>query len=126
MRSADTNVLLRVLVRDDAAQAEAADAFVRPGAWVPHVVLAEAAWALDSVYGLKPLQIADALEMLLDHESLTVEDPEVVVAAIGRLRERPRVGFPDCLILETARRAGHLPLGTFERELGKLEGAERL
>jgi predicted nucleic acid-binding protein len=36
------------------------------------------------------------------------------------------VGFSDCLILEVARKAGHLPLGTFDRELGRLEGAQRL
>jgi hypothetical protein len=40
--------------------------------------------------------------------------------AIGAL------GFSDCLILEIARRAGHLPLGTFDRDLGKLEGGKKL
>jgi len=29
-------------------------------------------------------------------------------------------------VLEVARKAGHLPLGTFDRELGKLEGAQKL
>jgi predicted nucleic acid-binding protein len=29
-------------------------------------------------------------------------------------------------LLETARKAGHLPLGTFDRNLAKLDGAERL
>jgi hypothetical protein len=29
-------------------------------------------------------------------------------------------------VLEVARKAGHLPLGTFDRALGKLKGAERL
>jgi predicted nucleic acid-binding protein len=42
------------------------------------------------------------------------------------LRTRPALGFPDCLMLAVARKAGHLPLGTFDRNLGKLEGAERL
>jgi len=28
--------------------------------------------------------------------------------------------------IEVARKAGHLPLGTFDRELGKLEGAQKL
>ena len=32
----------------------------------------------------------------------------------------------DCLMLEVARKAGHLPLGTFDRDLAKLRGAERL
>jgi hypothetical protein len=30
------------------------------------------------------------------------------------------------LILETARKVGHLPLGTFDRNLSKLDGAEGL
>jgi hypothetical protein len=29
-------------------------------------------------------------------------------------------------VLETARKAGHLPLGTFDRDLAKLEGTNRL
>jgi predicted nucleic acid-binding protein len=36
------------------------------------------------------------------------------------------LGFSDCLVLESARKAGHLPLGTFDRDLAKLDGAERL
>jgi predicted nucleic acid-binding protein len=36
------------------------------------------------------------------------------------------LGFSDCLVLETARKAGHLPLGTFDRDLAKLDGAVRL
>jgi predicted nucleic acid-binding protein len=36
------------------------------------------------------------------------------------------VDFSDCLILETARRAGQLPLATFDRALAKLDGVERL
>ena len=49
-----------------------------------------------------------------------------VHAAIGRFRELPSLGFSDCLILETARKAGHLPLGTFDHDLGSLEGAHTL
>jgi hypothetical protein len=29
-------------------------------------------------------------------------------------------------MVEVARKAGHLPLGTFDRNLAKLEGAEKL
>jgi len=36
------------------------------------------------------------------------------------------VGFSDCLLLELARKAGHLPLGTFDRNLSKLPGAQSL
>jgi predicted nucleic-acid-binding protein len=86
VRAADTNVLVRILVRDDPEQAAAADAWVAPGAWVPHVVLAETAWALEAAYGIQSSRIADALEMLLDHASLTLEDPEVVAASVALFR----------------------------------------
>ena len=81
---------------------------------------------LASVYEVGPKAIATAVEMLLDHEYLTLQDPETVLAAVERFRERPRLGFSDCLVLEAARKAGHLPLGTFDRSLGALDGAERL
>ncbi len=40
MRSVDTNVLIRLIVRDDRDQAERAEAFEAPGAWVSRIVLA--------------------------------------------------------------------------------------
>jgi predicted nucleic acid-binding protein len=45
---------------------------------------------------------------------------------LRRYRERPALEFSDCLILETACRAGHLPLGTFDRALSRLDGADLL
>lgn len=126
MRAVDTNVLVRLVARDDARQVAAADAFIAKGAWVPHLVLAELTWVLSSVYDREPAAIATAIEMLLNHEHLTVQDPDTVAAAVERFRQRPRLGFSDCLVLEVARKAGHVPLGTFDRDLGALDGAERL
>lgn len=126
MRAADSLVVLRAIVRDDAVQARAADEHARPGAWVSHLVLAEVVWTLASTYGHGHEDIEDAVEMLLEHDSFVLEDPHVVSAALDSFRRSRRVGFVDCLILETARRAGHLPLGTFDRDMAKLDGAERL
>jgi predicted nucleic acid-binding protein len=64
--------------------------------------------------------------MLLSHKHLTLQDPDVVVSALGHYLERPRVRFSDCLVLEVARKAGHLPLGTLDRNLSKADGAQRL
>jgi predicted nucleic-acid-binding protein len=126
MRAVDTNVLVRLIARDDAGQAAAADRFIRPGAWVSAVTLVEAVWVLASSYGHSAADLADAIEMLLNHRDLTIEDPESVTAALRQFRLHPRLGFTDCLILELARKAGHLPLGTFDRSLAKLEGCEKL
>jgi len=126
MRAVDTNVLVRLVTRDEARQVAAAEAFVEKGAWVPQLALAEATWVLSAVYDLNAAAIATAIEMLLNHKDLTLEESEVVSNALDVFRKRPALGFADCLMLEVARKAGHLPLGTFDRTLGKLEGVERL
>jgi len=126
MRAVDTNVLVRLVVRDDADQVRAAEEFIASGAWVSHLVLAETTWVLDAVYDRSVAQIATAIDMLLNHEHLTVQDADVVAAAAENFRKRPALGFSDCLVLEIARKAGRLPLGTFDRDLAKLDGAVRL
>jgi predicted nucleic-acid-binding protein len=126
MHAIDTNVLVRLVTRDDARQVATAEAFVARGAWVPQIVLVEAVWVLASVYELEPSRIAVAVEMLLNHRDLTVQDAEVVAAALAQYRKRPSVSFSDCLVLEVARKAGHTPVGTFDRDLAKLDGAQRL
>jgi predicted nucleic-acid-binding protein len=126
MRAVDTNVLVRLITRDDAAQVTAAERFIEKGAWVAHLALVETAWVLDAVYERTAAEIATAIELLLNHRELSLQDPDVVAAALERYRARPAVGFSDCLLLEVARRAGHVPLGTFDRDLGRFDGAQRL
>ena len=126
MRAVDTNVLVRLLARDDPKQVAAAESFVADGAWVSHLVLAETTWVLATVYSRTLVQIAEAVAQLLEHEVLVVQDPDVVALALTGLQKKPAVGFSDCLILEIARKSGHLPLGTFDRGLGRLEGVSKL
>src|SRR5262245_63265752 len=126
MRSVDTNVLVVLIVRDDPRQTAAAETFVARGAWVSHVVLVELSWALGAVYDRKPREIAIAIDHLLDHEHVTVQDPEAVRLALATFDRNPAVGFSDCLIVEIARKAGHLPLGTFDRTLARVDDVERL
>lgn len=123
MRAVDTNVLVRLVVRDNAKQASAAEAFVGDGAWVSVLALAEATWVLSSVYELDSRRIANAVAMLLEHRQLTLQDSDVVASALARFRAKPTLGFSDCLMLALAVKAGHVPLGTFDRNLAKIEGA---
>jgi len=126
MRAIDTNVLVRLLARDDPGQLASAEAFVQAGAWVSLLVLMETLWVLDSVYGVKPGPLANGVEMLLDHNQMVVQDADLVKVALEKYRKHPELGFSDCLILEVACAAGHVPLGTFDRRLGKLKGAQKL
>src|SRR5918999_1098535 len=110
MRAVDTNVLVRLIARDDPSQVARAERFVEKGAWVSHLALAEIACVLEAVYERTAEEIAVAIELLLNHTQLSLQDPDVVAAAVGTFRARPAFGFSDCLLLEVARRAGHLPL----------------
>ena len=126
MPAVDTNVLVRLITRDDTRQTESAEAFIRKGAWVSPLALVEALWVLGSVYGLSAKDQAQAIEMLLHHRELVLHDRETISAALDLFRARPSLGFSDCLMLEAARKAGHLPLGTFDRNLARVEGTQKL
>jgi predicted nucleic-acid-binding protein len=126
MRAVDTNVLVRLITRDDPRQTAAAENFVQSGAWVSTLALAEAMWVLGSVYELDSKRQATAVEMLLNHRQIVIQDRETVTEALELFRRRPALGFSDCLMLESARKAGHLPFGTFDRNLARVEGAQKL
>ena len=126
MRAVDTNVLVRLIARDDSRQTTAAENFIEQGAWVSVLALAEATWVLSSVYDVNSDELATAIEMFLNHRHLVVQEEEAVARSLELFRQRPALGFSDCLMVELARKAGHLPLGTFDRELAKVEGAQKV
>jgi predicted nucleic-acid-binding protein len=126
MRAIDTDVLLCLVIRKDAQRVRTAQAFIANGAWVSHLVLAETCRALSTAYGCNDHAIETAVEMLLDHRELTVQDPESLPAALHHYALNPDVGLFDKRTIEVARLAGHTPLGTFDRNLSRLDGAQRL
>ena len=88
--------------------------------------LADAVWMLDRVYKFNSKNLAAAIEMLLRERDLVLEHADAVEAALDLFGEKPSLGFSDCLMLHLARKAGHLPLGTFDRTLGKVAGAQKI
>src|SRR5260370_12720685 len=126
MRAIDANILVRLITRDDPREATQADAFIADGAWVSVLALAEATWILSTVYDLSLKKLAKAIEMLLNHRTLVLQDPETIAASLELFRVQPALRFSDCLMLQLAREARNLPLGTFDRNLAKVEGAHNL
>ena len=127
----DTNVLLRLLVRDDDAQLRAAERFIAthcspddPG-FVSLVVIVEAAWALRRVYLYDRSQIAAALESLLNVAELEVESAAEVRAAVADFATSA-AGLVDCLVARTNLTAGCDYTVTFDRKAAKLTGFELL
>ncbi len=68
----------------------------------------------------------NVLVRLLTRDDEKQVAPEVIAAAPADFRARPSLGFSDCLMLAVARKAGHLPHGTFDRAFAKLEGAVKV
>jgi predicted nucleic-acid-binding protein len=123
MVAADTNVLVRLMTHDDAKQYKAAAATIEGGAWVSHLVLAEAIWVIKLIYEKSPAQQMALLRKLIDHENLVLEDQSVVKQALAMFETKPKLGFTDCLVLAIAKAVGHTPLATFDKGLAKLDGA---
>jgi predicted nucleic-acid-binding protein len=118
----DTNVLIRYLMRDDAAQSAAAIKLIRsfsseaPG-FLSLVVIAETVWVLQSSYGLEKTQIEETLEILLRSQELAVERADLVWQAL-RTYSANRSDFSDCLIERCSHAAGCLYTATFDRAAG--------
>lgn len=124
MLAADTNVLVRLITRDDEAQYQRAAAVGL--IWVSHVVLLETVWVLQNAYDFEPERVFGAVDGLLRHESVVFEKPLVVQAVLRHLFRDLSLDFADILILEVARESNRVPLVTFDKVLGKLEGVEKL
>lgn len=127
----DTNVLLRLVVRDDEAQARAAERFItghcspeRPG-FVSLVVVAEIAWALRRLYLYDRSEIAHAIGALLDVAELEIEAAEDVRRAVEDFLTSP-AGFVDCLVAREHAARGCDYTITFDRKAAKLPGFKLL
>jgi predicted nucleic-acid-binding protein len=127
VKGLDTNVLPRLLLRDDPTQAVAADAFVEAACTaetprlINRIVLVETAWVLDSGYGHARPQTATILENILRTEVFAVENAPEAWAALQDYREG-RVDFADCLIGRINRARGCEETATFDKAAAALDG----
>ena len=127
MAAIDTNVLVRLVTRDDLPQYEKAQAFVQKHqpVLVTQLSVLELVWVLMSRYGLDKAKVAQVVETLLDMVELDLQQPAILEAAL-KTWKGSKADFADCFILETVKAASEAPLGTFDATLGKLEGCKRL
>ena len=122
----DTSVLVRFLVQDEPEQAKAASAFFAgltsevPG-FLCREVLVELVWVLERAYGLSRLDIARALDSLLEARELVVEAADRVAIAVDRYRNGG-AGFADQMIALAGQGAGCQATVTFDHQAGALLG----
>lgn len=121
MRAIDTNVVLRMILNDDPAQAELARTAISEGCLVGSGVLMEVAWVLRSSYGLPRETIAIALETVVDIETVHVADEAGVRWAIERYRHHG-ADLADMLHIIAAK--GSSSFASFEKHLAKQAGPD--
>lgn len=126
----DTNILVRLLVGDDATQAKAANAFLaehctasQPG-FISSIVVAEIVWVLERKYKTPKKQIADAMEALLQRADLQIQHIAATRQALEYYRKGH--GFADTLIGLINKEAGADYTLTFDKAAAKLPGFKLL
>ena len=119
MRAVDTNILARLILNDDAAQAQVAGAIVAEPFWVTISVWVELGWVLGSRLRLNRNVVADTLTALLAMETLHTAAPDGIAWAIARYRQG--ADWADLLHLVMARDAADR-FATFDRRLAPAAG----
>jgi predicted nucleic-acid-binding protein len=115
MVGVDTNILVRLLTRDDEAQfKKARSLFAKNEILVSLTVLLETEWVLRYAYKFSPDQIADAFEALGGQGNVVLSAPRVLARGIQGIRKG--MDFADALHLAQASgQASHFV--TFDQKL---------
>ena len=131
MPALDTNVLVRYVVRDDEAQLGAARRLIRncvgrgQTLFVPVTVALELEWVLRSNFEFSKVEAIDVLSNLFSAAELTFESERALEVALHLYREGS-ADFADCVHIALADQARELPLWTFDKRAGKVNGAQIL
>jgi len=131
MAALDTNILVRYLVLDNAAQLAAARKLIRKAVsagetlFVPVTVALELEWVLRSSFGFGKPEVTLTLSQLLSSVELSFESEGAIEVALA-LYQQGSADFSDCLHVALARSAGEQPLWTFDKVAAKVDGARLL
>ena len=124
MKALDTNVLVRLLVNDDRAQAGKAKALLERAEsggeqfFVTFLVVLELMWVLSASYRFERSEVIEALRMLSGLPVLSFEDYDGIIDLI-ELASTNRADLPDLLIGLRAKACGCDATLTFEKRLAR-------
>lgn len=121
----DTNVLVRYLMQDDAAQAKLASAAIESAAGrgerlrLAAITLCELVWVLESAYDQTRADVTRALEQIVRTANFDLEHADHVRKAIERYRSTP-ADFANALSGLVNEAAGCEHTLTFDRSLKRI------
>ena len=131
MASLDTNVLVRYVVQDDAAQFAAAKRLIGrcvaegQALFVPVTVVLELEWVLRSSYEFGKSDVLLTLSSLFSASELTFESERALEVALQLFRVGS-ADFADYLHVALSWAASEQPLWTFDKAAAKITGAQLL
>jgi len=131
MPAVDTNILVRLLVGDDARQSGLARSLVEKCTdsgeplFVPLTVTLELEWVLRARFGLARDAIFETIVALLETQELEFHEEATVERALYYFRST-RADFAECLHLGATITHARIPFMTFDRQASRLEGAQAL
>ena len=116
MVAADTNVIVRFLTRDDAAQAaRAASLLSGSQVWISKTVLLETAWVLLSLYRFTAVEVNEGLKGFAGLRNVRIEDP----LQVARAFEWTTLGIDFADALHLASSEGTNRFLTFDRRFAR-------
>lgn len=131
MIAVDTNILVRLLVNDDVAQAARAKKLFDAQSgedgsiWVSDTVLVELVWSLARAHGRSRADLVVVLRALASNATVSLESPAAVRSAV-EVFARGNSDFADCLLSEKALRVGCSQIFTFDKDMRALSGVTLL
>jgi len=121
MIAVDTNVVIRLLSRDDVGQFRRAyDLFKTNRVFIATTVVLECEWVLRYAYKLAPADIVTTMRRLFGLENVVLEEADRIATALDR--HELGLDFADALHLAATPENG--AFYTFDRKL--INGAKRL
>lgn len=119
MIAVDTNVMVRLLTKDDSEQAKrAAELFGKNDIFIPKTVMLETEWVLRHAYGIDKRGISGAFQRLIGLSNVKMEDPQAISVAVSWYGDG--LDFADALHLASSREAEKF--ATFDKSLFRKAG----
>jgi predicted nucleic-acid-binding protein len=118
----DTNVLVRHLTADPPEQAKRATAFLAGAEelLLSDIVVAELVYALDTVYRVERVRIAELLRAVIAFPPIVVLD-EALLLRVLELYEQEKLDFVTSYLAASAERSGVGVVASFYRSLERIK-----
>jgi predicted nucleic-acid-binding protein len=117
----DTNLLVRYLTEDDPLKAKAVENLLNRALkgeltiLIPSIVIAELVWVLESFYHMKPHDIAELVEAILNTPGVIVTEKSIITSALKIYKEK-NIDLVDAWIAEFAKVRGINTIYTFDKK----------